>query len=197
MADLFGDDDESDTSGDALQGGSVLGGGEGDGKLLEISLLKSFEGEQGMGVASQRAVVSKLAKEGYIEGKSGQEKVEMQEGFDEGFERGQKLGRLCGRMYGELRAQYSKALLFASSSGEGYRNENEWKARLQAFNDAIKTLEKLLFYDFPQCLKSRSLEQDAGNYLSTLYGDKIRSQLVYILSEETIELFMRDLNQIC
>ena len=194
MADLFGDD-ESDNSIDIGDDTETLGGKGGDGTLLfEIPLLKSFEGEQGMGVASRRAMISKLAKEGYIEGKSEQEKVEMQEGFDEGFERGQKLGRLCGRIYGEIRAKHSEVLLSSINEGDSAKD------KLDTINDVLQNLEKLFFYDFPQCLKSRSMEQDAGEHLYALYGDKVRSYF-QILSEgvdgeESVEAFIHDLKQI-
>ena len=40
---------------------------------------------------STRAMVVKMAKEGFVEGKRVQDEVEMQEGFDEGFRVARKL----------------------------------------------------------------------------------------------------------
>ena len=48
-------------------------------------------------------MIRKIAKDGYIQGKSEQEGVLMQVGFDIGFEKGMLLGRICGRLYGLVR----------------------------------------------------------------------------------------------
>lgn len=199
MADIFNVDDDDDDYDDVYPMDEGVGAhaDAGDDFVLEIPLLKSLEEDKSMGAATQKSVVKKLAKEGYAEGKKEQENMEMQEGFDEGFERGQRLGRLSGGLYGEIRAAYAKALLGSSSHEEGANGGNNHDRQVREMSDALVRLEKTLFYDFPQCMLSRSMEKDTGEYLFSSLGDKLKLDLIHIIKNERIDLFMQDLKTIC
>ena len=139
-------------------------------------LLESFKGQTGMGVATEKAMVLKMAKEGYVEGKAEQEKVEMQLGFDEGFHRGQVLGRLCGRVYGEVRKRHADALLTASSTG-GDGNSDGAEQRLEKLSVILQRIERIFFLEFPDVLKARSMDKGAGAALTKQYAAELYSLL--------------------
>ena len=54
---------------------------------------------------SLQAISKKLRKEGYIQGKSDQESLEMQLGFNHGFHHGFTLGKVSGEVYFNNRVQ--------------------------------------------------------------------------------------------
>ena len=195
MADLFSID-ESDEELQSNHRSNSSGIESTDDLVLQIPLLTSLEQDDSMGAATQKSMMKKLAKEGYIEGKREQEGKEMQRGFDEGFERGQKLGRLCGRVYGDIRAAYSKALLRAVNNDEIYDGSKSCDDRIEELKATLISLEKLFFFDFPRCMQSRSLEMDAGECLFSTHGEMLESKLIHIISKNSIDLFMQDLRAI-
>jgi hypothetical protein len=81
--------------------------------------------------ATSRKISSKLFNDGYRIGKSKEEEVQMQLGFDAGFQRGIVTGRACGELYAACRILSSKSI----NSGVDIDGQNK----------TIGDIEKLLF----------------------------------------------------
>jgi hypothetical protein len=81
--------------------------------------------------ATTKKVSSKLYNDGYRIGKSKEEEVQMQLGFDDGFQRGIVTGRACGELYAACRILSSKLI----NSGVDINGQNK----------TIEDIEKLLF----------------------------------------------------
>ena len=135
-------------------------------------------------VRSTRAMAVKMAKEGFAEGKSEQEKVEMQEGFDEGFLRGQKLGRVCGNAYRKCRTKMAEM------------SKDDGKSRIadiENCNQVLDRIETLFFLKFPEMTKVRTMDKDAGAFLRQEFQSELSDLLGSFMIARDITSFFEQL----
>ncbi len=175
MDDVWGSDDENCGDNGYPPTTSSIG--------FTIPLLESL-GRGGNMERSTRAMVVKMAKEGFAEGMSEQEKVEMQDGFDEGFLRGQRVGRLCGNIYRKCRSRMA-----------GFK-EGDIKQRSTELDSCEKILDKLetiFFLKFPEVMKERSIKRDAGAFLRQEYQSELQVLLFSFINNQDIACFLNEL----
>lgn len=94
---------------------------------------------------SLQAISKKLRKEGYIQGKTDQESLEMQLGFDSGFHRGFILGKISGEVYfvNRIQQQLLQSIYL--------HDINDNNSSSQEFpNQTMSNLHELLFKIVPE-----------------------------------------------